>query len=79
METPQVGKKLSFNTGRHYSPDGQPIEAEIVAVSGDPELFPDLHVKVVDTARHMKIEVVVDDFSQDAIMKAYDEGNYKNI
>ena len=70
-------KPLQFNTGRGYSAEGQIITASVVSVApceifGTPLLTVDFH----DVTRGVKGRVVVDSFTEAAVLAAYDKGGY---
>lgn len=69
----KVGQAISFNTGRGYSPAGQPIMAAIIAIRTCP-IFdePVLVVHFSDAARGIAKQIEISEFTEDAIMRAYD-------
>ncbi|MDA0155444.1 hypothetical protein AB4559_18410 [Vibrio sp. 10N.222.51.C8] len=72
MQTKQG--ELTFNTGRGYAPDGQRIHATII---DDTEVT--LRVRFSDKTRGIDGEVQVLEFTETAIMREYDSGNYTEV
>ena len=70
-------QKMEFNTGRHYSPDGQIIRAEVVRVEACQIFGEDVYiVRFDDVTRGIRGEVSVLEFTESAIMRKYDAGQY---
>ena len=81
-----IGAEFTFNTGRHYSPEGQIIKARVVKeVSKENRLLPDFREWVVqfeDLTRHIRGEVTVMTeaaITPLSIMVEYDAGRYQLV
>ncbi|QWS69930.1 hypothetical protein [Vibrio phage vB_VpS_PG28] len=77
-----VNQTLNFNTGRHYSPEGQVIECVIIEFLPDEDgfdLFDEYRVQFHDKSRDIKGVVTVSELTQTAIMQEYDANNYEQI
>lgn len=68
---------LTFNTGRHYSPKGQNIEVKVTERKED-AFGPFARAHFADHTRGVYGEILLNDgeLTQDAVMRAYDEGRY---
>lgn len=73
-------QKIEFNTGRHYGPEGQIIQAELVRVEACQIFGADVYVvRFNDLTRCIRGEVTVLEFSESEIMAKYDAGRYALI
>lgn len=71
---------MTFNTGRHYTPEGQVIKAMIVdVIQGDFWEETEYLVHFWDQSRHIWGEITISEFSEREIVSAYDKGGYKSI
>lgn len=84
----QLNQSIVFNTGRHYSPEGQVISARVVEEI--PECnrllvdFPEFVVLFDDKTRMIRGEVKVSPWNnglitQEEIMREYDAGRYTPV
>lgn len=71
---------ITFNTGRHYSPEGQIIEAEGFHQNIE-DILEDLTPYVIfnDKTRKIKGKIMGCTLVEDEIMLHYDSGNYEQI
>ena len=74
MSNVKGSQAMTFNTGRGYSPEGQTIEVQEVGKDD----FGDIVVRFQDITRGIKGEMVVWEFTKQAVMNAYDAGRYVN-
>jgi len=73
-------KNLNWNTGRMYTPEGQLIEAALVASDEDEFGFTWHTVEFHDRSRMVSGRITnLLDFTETAIMAAYDAGYYQSI
>lgn len=79
MNTIEIGTKIEFNTGRHYSEKGQIIKAVVIAINEDPDWFDEYVVLFHDTTRNIVGQVEIMEFSSDEIVDSYDRGWYTNL
>lgn len=71
---------LAFNTGRGYSPEGQQIEAKIIAQDVCPVTDrPLFGLRFLDRTRGICGDVVVSQVTADALMAEYDSGRYQAL
>lgn len=68
---------IEFNTGRQYTPEGQKIEAWIVAVDSSTPDFPIHLVYFKDTSRMIDGYVRVCRLTEQEVMTEYDNGRYR--
>lgn len=77
-------RKIKFNTGRYYSPEGQIIEAQEFGTPLDLIDWFDFtkneqYVVFNDLTRQIKGKIPFCKLCEEEIIKAYDEGNYEQI
>lgn len=75
-------RNISFPTGRTYDAD-QVLEITVLAEFEDEFGLRDVSATFVDSSRHIKgkldIVVFLDETIGQAVLKAYDAGNYQSI
>jgi len=79
-EDEMMSWRMSFNTGRQYTPEGQEIEARIISQDDCPILNTTVwKLRFIDRSRAICGDVELLEVTQQALMLEYDAGRYTGL